>query len=303
MFASKKHNNIFVLSCIVFPFILELFVINPRVSIVVLGYLAVLGVLLIHYDIHTFDKHKLPFRSAYLEHMHLPFFEKHSHSLLKGLFRRFHHFIKPKYIPYHFQFLIQPTFLYWSIISLIFFYANPWFVQTLIVVATFCFMVILGNISGIYRKKFKIEEKHLHLFSITKIVIVFMSLFASAGYYFFGFISPYQTMILVLAVSFTLLYNYAWKTGKLFSEKYAWMGVLWSGLFVTSISWILVSNNKMGIYLTVVMLFAAYYFCCGILKNYLIGDLSRKLFLEYLIAALILIAFVWANSYFGQYVI
>jgi len=299
MFEKKIESTILIISTLIFAIILQMFAIHSKAYILIMGYLVVVGLVLLHYDLHITTKHKSPFKSAYLEHLDAPLVERLFMTIVKGFFNRIHHFYKKENILSHAHFLIQPTFLYWSVCSILFFFINPWLSGGLIIVASLCFMLILASISMIYKKKLLIEEKHFHILSITKMLIVFLSFMASYGYYFFRLIYGYNAVLLAMATTVVLLYQFAWSSGKLFKKELVWPSIFWAGLFTAAICLILV-NNLTNYYFAVVCLFATYYVCFGILKHYIKGDLTKKIALEYLIYSVLLVALIWANTYFGE---
>ena len=302
MFEKKIESTILVISTLIFAFILQMFSLHSSASILIIGYLIVAGLVLLHYDLHIVHKHTNPFRAAHTEHFHLPFIEKWFMTIVKGVLNRIHHFYKKENVSSHMHFLIQPTFLYWSVCSILFFFINPWLSGGLVVAASLCFMLILASISMIYKKALIIEEKHFHLLSITKTLIVFFSFMASYGYYFFRLTTGYNAVVLTMAVTVSLLYQFAWKSGKLFKKELVWPSIFWAGLFTAAICLILV-NSFTNYYFAVVCLFASYYLCFGILKHYIKGDLTKKIALEYVISAIMLVALIWVNTYFGQQVL
>jgi len=302
MFKKEKHVNILMISTLIFGILLEMFALSPSVLVVVLGYFVVLGSVFLHYDIHWEEKHKSPFKSVYLEHLSEKFIPRIGLTLFKGFAHRFRHLYHKDNIFSHLNFIIQPSFLYWSTISLLFFFINPFFVQILIVVATVSYMLILASISKIYQKALLIEERYFHLLTITKTLVVFLSFMASYAYYYFRLVAPYHALALVLATTLALLYQFAWKSGELYKKDFAWAGIFWSALFVCLITFMLIAGN-VPYFLAVVCLFAAYYLCFGVLKHYLFGDLTKKIFVEYLVSAAFLIVLVWANTYFDKMVV
>jgi hypothetical protein len=302
MFKKEKHNHILIIATLLFGVTLELIYFRPSLLFILLGYLLVFLTVFCHYDLHLEKLHINPFKKAWIKHKHRPAIEKWGTIVLTGLYNRFHHFYKKDNLLPHLVFLIQPSFLYWSTSSLLFFFVDPLFSQILIFASTMAYMLILASISGIYSKALKVEEKHFHLLSITKTLVVFLSLMASYGYFYFGFVNHYNAIVLVLATTVVLLFQFAWKSGKLFTKSLAWPAVFWSGLFLSSVAFALVSA-RVGFVFAVVSLFASYYLCFGLLRHYLKGDLTKKLFWEHLIVAILLVTLVWGNTYFDKLVL
>jgi hypothetical protein len=302
MFKKDSHINLMVFSVLGFALILEMFFILPSILTVLLGYLAVFAFVVLHYDTYTTYRHQHPFKTAFIKYAHLNLFERYGLAFLQGVIYRFKHFFHQESRVFNFQLLIQPTFLYWSAASLILLFVNPLFVQAVIIVSTVLFMILLASISSIYKKELVIGAHHLHLLSITKILIVFLAFMASYGYYYLQFIGLYNVLALTMAITFVLLYNYAWKTGELFKKSLGFAMVCWAGLF-TALVCFLIAKYNINYYVAIISLYASYYFSFGIIKHYLKGDLTKKIFWEYLIASILLIIFIWSNSFYGSYIL
>jgi len=303
MFKRKKEIDLLVLSTLIFAFLLELFYFRPSVIIVILGFFVYVALILMHYDTHIQDQIKHPFSYALAELKDTNnFLERYSHAFIRGFYYRFSHFLKGYSMKKHLHFLIQPTFLYWSVFSLLFFFGNFWFDQLLILCTVAIFFMIMASVSHIYKNSFKIEDKHLHILGMTKMVVVFLAMMASYAYYHFGYVLAYEGMMLCLSATVVLLYQYAWKTGELYKKIWAWQAIFWSGLLNLGVYYLL-ARNSLNFFLSVTVLFSIYSICFGILKHYLKGDLNKKIVYEYLVVALVICSIIWANSFFSERVL
>ncbi|MGE5297842.1 MAG: hypothetical protein ACM3KM_01640 [Acidobacteriaceae bacterium] len=215
----------------------------------------------------------------------------------KALALRVAHLFQWTYFRHYLNFLILPSIVFWSVVTLI--CLNPFnngVKQAVIVFASLCMSVAYWHFKESFNRRFEVHHLGIKILNLVKILAAFLFFAAVLGFTFYFGYGPWFLGVSVFAGSFILVYQALFQH-KLFNWSLFWpVSVLSLIVGLTSFAVFSVWSSN---YLTgAVIILAVYNTCWGILHHYLDKDLTQKLVYEYVLLMILAVSVMIASHDF-----
>jgi len=219
--------------------------------------------------------------------------------LWKAFLERCEHMRHWPYFRHYLNYLVLPGVLYWATVVILF--LNPFrtdFKQFIILCSTIVLGVAYWYMKEHVSHRLEAHDHWLKILSVVKLFAAFLSYSSLIGIsQYFGYGADFLAATTSL-VTFLLFYQAIFQHGHMRFEIFVWLILI--TLFQTLVV-IWVYFNWNAEYLTAGIIFAATHnLFWGILHHHMDKTLSRKVAVEYLLMAVVVISFLFASHNFTQ---
>jgi len=211
---------------------------------------------------------------------------------------RFAHLREWKHILSHGKQSVLAFLLFISTNIILFTLEEPTLEKIIWIIFTISIFLYYLSIAHGLKRLFEYEEKHIHLMSIIKFISVIFTVIWIVLLTNSSFITLEIGTFSIFILFLWILYQFSFQMG-LPTKKFEGLFLILTAI-ISAIIFNTVIINQLSNIFSISILFAFYYFAWGIFRHFLMRDLRFRIFLEYLIFALLIVAIVNGQTLIGS---